>query len=285
MLSYRHAFHAGNHADILKHLSLMLVLESMTKKEKPFTAIDCNAGAGFYYLDDERSLKTGEAADGIMKLLSVSDAQSYANSDALERYLDFVRPYIERGIYPGSPEIIRAFLRGDALLPLASQNFADRAILMELHNNEIEILKSHICDQRIAIHHRNCYEGLKALTPPPVRRGFLLMDPSYEVASDYTDVASSLIAVQKRWNVGIQLLWYPLLKHRTGELAQMLDTIQVSAERNGLECFTQEMIVSSSDCTDDGHGLYGSGMLFVNPPWHLKEELTGAVETLTRLLG
>ena len=217
-----------------------------------------------------------------MKLLSVSDAQSDANSGSLERYLKFVRTYIERGIYPGSPEIIRSFLREN-----------DNAILMELHNTEIEVLKSHICDQRIAIHHRNCYEGLKALTPPPVRRGFLLMDPSYEVASDYTDVASSLIAVQKRWNVGVQLLWYPLLKHRTGELAQMLDTICFSAERNGLEYFTQEFVVHPAgedaciDSSDDNgdYGLYGSGMLFVNPPWHLKEELTDAVETLTRLLG
>ena len=294
MLSYRHAFHAGNHADILKHISLMLTLESMCKKEKPFTAIDCNAGGGFYYLDSDAALKTGEAQEGILKLLSnVSDGKEQSNSDCgnndscsrqgecqnpIERYIALVKPYLELGIYPGSPEIIRSFLREQ-----------DKAILIELHNTEIEILKSHINDNRISIQHRNCYEGLNAITPPQIRRGFLLMDPSYEVVSDYENVASSLVSAQKKWNVGVQLLWYPLLRHREGELQMMLDSITAAAERNGLEWFTQEFVptpstLEASSTQSDGYGLYGSGMLFVNPPWKLQENLSFAVEKLKTLL-
>lgn len=329
MLSYRHAFHAGNHADILKHISLMLVLEAMCKKEKPFTAIDCNAGAGFYYLDDECSLKTGEATDGILKLTErwkECRQKGDMTESALDRYINLVMPYVKDGKYPGSPEIIRTFLRGDGTRPPASQDFADRAVLMELHNTEIDILKSRIIDSRISIHHRDCYEGLKALTPPEVRRGFLLMDPSYEVASDYTNVASVLTGTQKRWNVGVQLLWYPLLHHRTSELEQMLDSIQAAAERKGLETFTQELILHPmektefmektegesgreirgeirgkigretdslneddvercGDETNKGYGLYGSGMLFVNPPYRLQEELASAIEEVTAIFS
>ncbi|MCR5698836.1 MAG: 23S rRNA (adenine(2030)-N(6))-methyltransferase RlmJ [Treponemataceae bacterium] len=249
----------------------MLVLESMCKKDKPFTAIDCNAGAGFYYLDDERLVKTGEASEGVMKLLSEAGDESLS---ALGRYISFVRNYVENGKYPGSPEIIRSFLREQ-----------DRAILMELHNSEIEILKSHISDERMAIHHRDCYEGLKALTPPAIKRGFLLMDPSYEVTSDYENAANSLVAVQKRWNVGVQCLWYPLLHHRQMELSTMLERITGEAERKGLEWFCQEMIADSEGEKDsESRGLYGSGMLFVNPPWKLKEELSASVDAVKKIL-
>lgn len=273
MLSYRHVFHAGNHADIIKHISLMLVLESMCKKDKPFIAVDCNAGAGLYYLDDERALKTGEALNGVFKLL---DSSSEFKADdctlpiSIEKYILFLRPYMEQNRYPGSPEIIKKFLRDQ-----------DRAIFMELHNNEIEVLKSHIKDKRIGVHHRNCFEGLQALTPPDIRRGFVFMDPSYEIDEDYKNAAQSLCKVMKKWNTAVLCLWYPLLKKKKAKQEIMNDEICSKAGEYGMDYFSCELLV---DLPCKESGLYGSGMLFVNPPWKLKENLQDAVFYLERVL-
>lgn len=297
MLSYRHAFHAGNHADILKHTALTLVLENMLKKDKPFTLIDTHAGAGIYSLDDERALQTGETADGILKLMSstLTTAEEGQDSlflpqvpDSLKPYLSLVNLYIKENRYPGSPEIMRSFLRKE-----------DRLLLMELHNNEIEVLKTNMkrgClglrnrdenqkyggfDKRIGIHHRNAYEGLKALCPPTPRRGVLLMDPSYEIDEDYESVARSLVDCHKRWSVGIVMLWYPLLKHRETELAIMKSAIKDAAFLSKSEVLVRELLI---DNPDKEMGLYGSGMLIVNPPWHLDEQLTEVISFIEPLL-
>lgn len=263
MLSYRHAFHAGNHADILKHSTLLMILEALKKKEKPFTAIDSHAGAGLYHLDDERALKTGETQSGILSLLAQNqDEMPYA----LKQYLSVVKKYTDENKYPGSPEIIRSMLREN-----------DKEILLELHNTEIEILKANINDRRVSIFHENCYESLKAHTPPLIKRGFLLMDPSYEVDSDYTNAASTICECRKRWNVGILALWYPLLKHRKVDLDIMIDSITECAFRTDTEVYNVQLLVDSEE---KENGLYGSGMIIVNPCWHLDEQINSAVEYL-----
>ena len=264
MLSYRHAFHAGNHADILKHICLICVLESMVKKDKNFTAIDTHAGAGIYTLDDERALKTGETESGIIhlskKLIDFSESEI---PEAIKNYISVVNPYLQKNQYPGSPEIIRKFLRT-----------GDKEFLFELHNTEIEILKSNIKDSRVTILHQNSFENLKSLVPPTIKRGLLLMDPSYEVVSDYENSADSLLLCHKKWNVGVLCLWYPLLKHRKSECEMMIDKIICGVERISKDKEVQiDNFQFLVDSPEKEMGLYGSGMLIINTPWQVKEKV------------
>lgn len=269
MLSYRHAFHAGNHADILKHLCLVGVLESMTKKDKNFTAIDAHAGAGIYFLDDERAIKTGESQVGILSLYQkfLANKENSEIPNLVKNYLHFVEPYLKNNQYPGSPEVIRKFLRS-----------GDKEFLFELHNTEIEILKSNIKDSRVTILHQNSFENLKSVVPPLIKRGLLLIDPSYEVSSDYENSAKSLILAYKKWNVAVLCLWYPLLKHRKSECEMMLDKIKTSIENLSKEKEIQidnfQLLV---DSPEKEMGLYGSGMLIVNTPWQLKEKILDSI--------
>lgn len=266
MLSYRHAFHAGNHADILKHAILSQILIYLGQKTKPFSCIDTHSGAGLYDLDDERAEKTGETREGICTLLDRDDIP-----DFFRPYIDLCRESRKNGrLYPGSPEIERALSRKE-----------DSIILMELHPSEIDNLRSNMeGDPRVHIHHRDGYSGLLAVTPPEPRRGFALMDPSYETVDDYTKAADTLIAAHKRWPVGTLILWYPILDRRQGELLALKDRFQVSGIQDIL---TAELIVDESD--SEGFGLAGSGMLIVQPPWNLAASLEGALPWLAAALG
>lgn len=282
MLSYRHVFHAGNHADLLKHTVLTLILQNLQKKEKPCSFIDTHSGAGLYRLDDERALKTGENAGGILRLLN-SPEFSGSIPDEILPYITLCRKYAEKNQYPGSPEIFRNYLRPQ-----------DKLTLIELHNTEIEVLKGnmepYLHSGQIAVHHRDAYEAVNALLPPDPRRGLLLMDPSYEVSSDYENAARSLIAAHKRWPVGILCLWYPLLVRRASELSELKNSLKEAAELSGSSFLTAELIVDGRGTTPDepsvsedgGYGLYGSGMAIINAPWQLDESLKKALPYLTQ---
>lgn len=319
MLSYRHAFHAGNHADILKHSMLMLILQSLQKKDKPYSLIDTHAGAGIYTLDDERALKTGEAAEGIIRLLRFADEGPDAVPEELLPYLDLCRTYAKEGKYPGSPEIMRRFLRpsgkgacgtdstksgagktqpGGGLRTGASEARSktvkagaaatpqDKLILLELHNTEIDVLrinmKRNADSSRINIHHRDAYQAMSALVPPEPKRGLLLMDPSYEVDSDYTDVIDSLREAHRRWTSGIICLWYPLLKRRRAETAQLKAALADCAAKTPCSFMTAELLVDSEE---NETGLYGSGMAVINPPWHLDDSMRKTLPYLASVLG
>ena len=298
MLSYQHIFHAGNHADILKHSVLIHVLNSLNKKEKPYTFFDTHAASGIYDLTDGRSLKTGEAGRGIMALKGSEDRAEDEPGlpSLLKSYLDFVKPYLQDSRYPGSPEIERCFMRAQ-----------DTLILSELHPQEIENLRNNMkkpCPvfseqaelkafPSIKIHNRNGWEMLMALTPPVTKRGAVLIDPSYEEAEDYEMAATTICGVHKKWSGGIIMLWYPLLAHRDREIAAMLDTIIQSARSANsnieitdlrLEVFDknehQEMSLEEFRASENKNPprLYGSGMLVLNSPWKLKEEATETIE-------
>ena len=154
----------------------------------------------------------------------------------------------------------------------------DKEFLFELHNTEIEILKSNIKDSRVTILHQNSFENLKSVVPPLIKRGLLLIDPSYEVSSDYENSANSLILAYKKWNVAVLCLWYPLLKHRKSECEMMLDKIKTSIENLSKEKEIQidnfQLLV---DSPEKEMGLYGSGMLIVNTPWQLKEKILDSI--------
>ena len=289
MLSYQHIFHAGNHADLLKHSVLMQVLDSLNKKEKPYTFFDTHSGSGLYDLQDNRSLKTGEAEKGIGAVAKLAADNSLP--PALKRYLDFVNNYLKDGRYPGSPEIERSLMRAQ-----------DTLILSELHPQEIENLRENMTQQAssnscpsIQIHKRNGWEMLRALTPPQTKRGAVLIDPSYEESQDYADAADTILAVHKKWTNGIIMLWYPLLSHREGEINSMLDRItegaravnqNIEIEDLRLEVFDKdehkEVSLEEFRASEGKNPprLYGSGMLVLNAPWKLAEETTAAISYL-----
>jgi len=275
MLSYQHIFHAGNHADLLKHSVLIQVLEALNKKEKPYTFFDTHAASGLYDLKDNRSLKTGEATKGIVQFADKADMpQAFAD------YVTFVQKYLKDSLYPGSPEIERSFMRKQ-----------DTLILSELHSQEIENLRHNMKkgedgQPEIQIHNRNGWEMLKALTPPATKRGAALIDPSYEEASDYTMAADTICAVHKKWSNGIIMLWYPLLAHRQSEIEGMINQItnQARSQNPNIEIADLQLQVFDKNehkevsleefRASEGKNpprLYGSGMLILNAPWMLKE--------------
>ncbi len=290
MLSYRHAFHAGNHADVLKHGTLVLILESLLKKDKPFTAFDTHAGAGAYRLDDERLAQTGEAARGVQRLLAADSVPA-----ELERYVNLCRTYAAHGMYPGSPEIMRSLMRR-----------TDKLFLSELHTTEIEVLKGTVQCRPLAaetdtaadsdrfpiptVRHTSGFALLNAAVPPLVKRGLILTDPSYETDGDYTD-AAALVQAHRKWNTGIMALWYPLLFHRRRELQQLKATItggvrSAAAKLGESSVICAELCVAPEKEPEPGTPrLYGSGMLIINPPYQLEEQLNVVLPYLSNILS
>jgi len=256
MLSYQHAYHAGNAADVHKHLALVILLTKLKQKDKPFCYVDTHAGRGRYDLESIEAKKTHEAESGVLCLAANADAPA-----PVRDYLDLiaaVNPNGGRRFYPGSAAIARAMLRDD-----------DRAILLELHPQESAALKRFVAgDPRISLHVRDCYEGLPALLPPQIRRGLVLIDPSYEVKTEFDDVVRLLDKALDRWANGIFLLWYPLLPEgRDRRLRRQLDKL---APPNTL--------LSEYRFSDSVTGLQGSGLAIVNAPWQFDRELARAMQ-------
>ena len=277
MLSYQHEYHFGNHADLLKHSTLALVLQALNEKPKPYTVIDAHAGSGRYSLADEKNQKTGEAADRITRVLRYFMEENSKNN-AIYDYLLLCQRYAGEGFYPGSPEIARCFSRT-----------GDKIILMELHPQEFSTLSVNMKlpvisgngGASVSVHRRDSWEGIAALTPPEYKRGLLLIDPSYEEDSDYENAAKCAELMKKRWNTGIVCIWYPLLQHRKLEIATLksrcANCVREGSDR-GVLC--AEFCVKS----EEESGLYGSGMIVINPPWKLDEKLKNALDFLSRAI-
>ncbi len=266
MLSYLHGFHAGNHADVLKHAVLTLLLDALLAKPKPLVFLDSHAGAGVYDLTGEQARKTDESKEGIGRLWS--QRESFPE---LARYFDAIaalNPDGGYGRYPGSPQFARHCLRAE-----------DRLILMELHPTEVRTLRHALGgDPRVNIHHRDGFEGLAALLPPTPPRGLVLIDPPYEVKTDYGRVATCLAAAHARWPTGSYAIWYPRLGVQRDHADQLLRKIS----REIPEFLVAELTV----CTQsDGFGMHGSGMVLVNPPWRFEERLGALLPRLAATLA
>ena len=293
MLSYIHSYHAGNHADILKHLTITLILESLCKKEKPFTVFDTHSGSGIYDLDDSRLLKTGEAASGIEKLISFikknkeNDAENENLKNLLEtgkKYLETAEKYYDEGKYPGSPLIENEMLRT-----------GDEQILSELHPTAFEELefcfysrkKTQNLKIQPKIHKRDGYEMLKALTPPKIKRGLAVIDPSFEDASDYLKCSKTISEVHKKWPAGIIALWYPILTRKTFELENMKEAISanVDSTANEPKILDIQLEVKSPEETEGLSSMYGSGMFIVNFPYELDKKMEATLSALSEILG
>lgn len=280
MFSYLHNFHAGNFADIFKHTVLLDLLESLCKKDKPFTIIDTHAASGIYSLEDERLLKTAEAQNGILKLVNAAKALStksaFSLSPSLKKYLSFQEKFLSQKKYAGSPAIEEAFLRkGDTLF------------LIEKHPQALGEIKKNI-SKKAKILEADSFDALKALVPPLVKRGLIFMDPSYEEEDDYKKVSFSLTQAMKKWNTCTIALWYPLLEKRKNERSQMLSALEDNAKiyLTGKEVFKSELILfDPKEMTDEGKAhMYGSGMLIINAPYMIKEKVEETRLSLEKIL-
>ncbi|HEY5720648.1 MAG TPA: 23S rRNA (adenine(2030)-N(6))-methyltransferase RlmJ [Gammaproteobacteria bacterium] len=248
MLSYQHAYHAGNFADVHKHALLCLALTLLQRKPAPLACLETHAGRGSYNLEGDAARRSGEWRDGIGRLWATADAPA----DLLP-YLDAVRAANSGKLarYPGSPALVRHLLRAD-----------DRAVLMELHPHEGAELKAlYRGDRQVAVHLRDGFEGLPPLVPPATRRGLVLVDPSYEVKEDYAAVPALVQQAHRRWPGGSYLVWYPLLA--AGRERRLREAFRRSGMRPILDT---QLVVARA-----GRGMHGSGLLVVNPPWPLAE--------------
>ena len=271
MLSYQHAFHAGNHADILKHYVLTYVLTSLNKKDKAYTFFDTHSASGLYDFLDNRIIKTGESQKGIQRILKSKNIPLQMQS-----YINLVKEYAEKSLYPGSPEIERRLMRKQ-----------DKLVLSELHPQEIENLRQNMTqpiiksnsEPLIQIHKRNGWEMIKALAPPITKRGAVLIDPSYEESQDYTDASSTICQIHKKWSNGIIMLWYPLLLHRESEINAMLRVIKecVKEQNQNTEISDLQLCLYDKNASNLPR-LYGSGMLVINAPWQLEENALTVID-------
>jgi len=267
MLSYRHGFHAGNHADVLKHLVLLGLLQKLSAKEKPFTCIDSHGGSGLYDLFNEHAQTNREHESGIVPLWDVP-----LTDPLLVSYVQHVATSNSKGklrFYPGSPVLIQSALRAQ-----------DRLHVLELHPAEIESLHHYLGhDRRVSLHHRDAFEGLLALTPPEPRRGLALIDPSYEEKKDYQRVQQTLSRLHRRWPVGVLALWYPLLGRQRDHSAWLMSALGREAlpDMLLLELTVQKQAVE--------FGMHGSGMLIVNTPWQFREQMEKTLAELVAVLG
>ena len=266
MLAYRHAFHAGNHADVLKHTALTLVLRYMNQKPKPYRLVDTHAGAGGYSLEGRYAQKKGEFEQGIGRLWERDDLPP-----AVADYVQLVRQFNPQGAleqYPGSPAFAQMLLRAQ-----------DQLRLFELHPTDHRILESYLGAVKGAeVKNADGFEGLKGQLPPSTRRGVVLMDPSYEGHGDYARVIASLREALHRFAEGVYILWYPQVqKVEAAELPRRLEAL---APKGWLHA---RLTVQEPD--SQGFGLAGSGVFVINPPYTLHDELLAVLPYLVDVLG
>lgn len=267
MLSYRHSYHAGNHADVFKHIIMLLIIEKLKEKDKPFVFIDTHSGAGLYDLTSEQAMKRSEYETGIGRLLQTKE-QFPELCDYFE-LISLLNPGHRLIRYPGSPRIAAHLLHK-----------RDRLILMEFHNSEIEHLRKNMRgDNRICIHHRDGFEGLVAVLPPEPARGLVLIDPAYEVKEDYKRVVSCMQEAYRRWSTGIYTIWYPILSTHRDKSSSMLQQLG--------QCDFKNLLIAELSVGEQRQdfGMHGSGMAIINAPWQLDQQLESILRKLYKVLA
>lgn len=287
MLSYVHAFHAGNYGDILKHTVFFHTLSHLLKKDKAFCVLDTHSGSGRYLLNDQRLLKTGEAQQGIQKLLKAPEEELKTIFGT--SFLSILKEYSDKGFYPGSPEIARTVLRKKDIL-----------LLNELHPAVFEELKTNIHSPLLAtlpektvlpsitLSREDAAVFLNRSVPPAVKRGCVIIDPSYEDAEDYRNTALMFSKAWKKWSSASWLIWYPLLSRRKDEIEALKQTVTDTVEstnstQDKKSVFFEIQIRDESSLTGLS-SMYGSGMLAVNPVYGLTEKMAQALPLMEKYL-
>ncbi len=264
-MNYRHAFHAGNFGDVLKHVVLLELLEALHRKPNPVHLIDTHAGIGLYDLAADEAQRSGEYRFGIGAVLSDPNA-----AKLLPRYWDVLKrlnPDLKPGgsglrRYPGSPWLLQDSVRA-----------GDRVSLCELHPQDAETLKHNIGrDPAVAIHHRNGFEALKALTPPVPRRGLALIDPAFEAKDEFDILTKAVLMTHQRWATGQLVVWYPIKDQKSIDQWKSALARQIKVETLCIELTIRP--------AKDAKQMNGSGLIVVNPPWQLAETLKPMLEFL-----
>jgi len=282
MFSYRHAFHAGNHADVLKHTVLLAVMRHLVQKDTALTVFDTHAGAGLYRLDGDYAQTSSEAAEGFLKL--VASTLPAPAAPALQDYLDLVASFNSKGshkVYPGSPFIIQRLLRD-----------RDKLKLFELHPTDTKTLIANIAQleagRQVAILREDGFEGIKKFLPPPSRRALVLCDPSYEMKTDYGRVVEMVGDALQRFATGTYAVWHPIIpRPEAHDLPKKLKTL---ANKAGKSWLGATLTVKNSKLLQDAAGetvrpgLPASGVFIINPPHTLKAALQLALPQMAAAL-
>ena len=279
MFSYRHAFHAGSHADILKHLTLIHLVEYLQEKPGALTIVDTHAGAGIYNLEDGFATVSKEANGGIFRLAQYVESREKSGApveSCIQHYLQCIQAENTDGVlaaYPGSPFILARLLRPQ-----------DRLKLFELHPKEIDILRHNVNQlpqaKQIDVYAEDSFARLKGLLPPPSRRGLVLIDPSYEDKQDYRYLETALEEALQRFATGCYAVWYPALSRReSAALPDRLKKIAAAHQRSWLHA---ELRVENAP---GERRLQASGMFIINPPWTLQKHLADTLPILVKALG
>jgi 23S rRNA (adenine2030-N6)-methyltransferase len=264
MLAYRHSFHAGNHADVIKHIVQLAILQYYNEKDKPYWVIDTHAGAGMYSLDSKHAQLKGEYMNGIAKLVGRDDLP-----DLVAEYVAVVQGVNNETLdwYPGSPAISKALIRPE-----------DKQRLFELHPTDFSLLREHFSGQRaVQMKQEDGFAGLKSVLPPPPRRAVVLIDPPYELKEDYGHVVRSLNEALLRFAQGTYMVWYPIV--RRPEWRRMLEKL----EKFDVKWLSVNLTVAQAD--EDGFGMQGSGIFVINPPWVLEAQMKEVLPFLVKALG
>lgn len=268
MLSYRHGFHAGNHADVLKHWACVLMAEYMGEKGKPYWYIDTHGGAGAYSLDSDQSLKTQEFKGGIHALWQKKAPSVFST------YIDIIKSLNKSDklkLYPGSPWFVtQCFDQGD------------RARLFELHPQDFKLLNRNFGGNRsIKVEMQDGFLGLKSILPPPTKRALVVIDPPYEQPKEYDLVVDNVAQSLKRFATGVYAIWYPLINRNNKQNAseRMVAKLKKLGAKSTLEV---NFWVSGKD---EEAGMYGSGLFIINPPWKLESQLKEGLPFLVETLG
>jgi len=302
MFSYRHAFHAGNHADVLKHITLVALLKHLTDKDSALTVIDTHAGAGLYRLDGDMARTSLEATQGVQKLLGASFPQENppqtlikpaqfaikSVAPALQDYLNALAQFNPSKaawrVYPGSPLLMHSLLRPEA----------DKLKLFELHPTDYRSLSGHIkqlnAGRMVSADCANGFEKLKALLPPPNKRALVLIDPSYELKSDYSQVSACIQESLQRFPTGCYAVWYPIIaRPEAHSLPRKLKTLATQAKRPFLHATLnigqEPPRHAPGEMPKKLVGLRASGMFIINPPHTLKAALQEALPQVLEQLG
>ncbi|MGL5292088.1 MAG: 23S rRNA (adenine(2030)-N(6))-methyltransferase RlmJ [Vibrionaceae bacterium] len=265
MLSYRHSFHAGNHADVLKHVVLTLILDALKQKEAPFVYYDTHSGAGRYDLQGAHATKTSEFKQGIELIWQRDDVPA-----PLKNYINIIKALNPNGVlrfYPGSPLIARSLLREQ-----------DKAALSELHPTDFALLLQEMrSDRQVKVFQEDGYARLKASLPPAARRGMVLIDPPYELKTEYHDVVSGIAQSVKRFATGVYAIWYPVVYRRN------VDVITKGLAELGIRKILQLELGVRPD--SDELGMSASGLIVINPPWQLQETMQNVLPWLQTVLA
>ncbi len=266
-MNYRHAFHAGNHADVLKHAVLARIVDVMKGKDKPFAFLDAHAGIGLYDLESDQALKTGEWQSGIGKMTEAFDAEVEKILEPYRSVIVGMNSSAGTRFYPGSPKLVLDLMRTN-----------DRVIANELHPQDVQTLQE-LCgrDKRLRISQVDYMQSVKAELPFAERRGVILIDPPFEVLDETERTVQALAFGHRRFASGVFVIWYPVTTEAFAE--KFTDAMQAMALPNMLQA---ELRVKAAF---ERGGLAGSGLIIVNPPWTLEADLKVLLPALATRLG